>query len=132
MARKIERFTAQDGRDKGKVFQLTEMPCSQAEKWAARAFFAIAQAGAEVPDNLRDMGFAGLMQLGVTALAKAPYAQVEPLLDEMMGCVQMMPSPNKPEIIRPLVEDDIEEIATRLKIRAQLLRLHSGFSTADA
>ncbi|MCI0152403.1 DUF3990 domain-containing protein [Paraburkholderia sediminicola] len=30
-----------DGRDHGKVFQLTEMPSDQAEKWAIRVLLAL-------------------------------------------------------------------------------------------
>lgn len=131
MARKTQQFRVADtGRDQGKVFVLTEMPASQAEKWAMRAFLSMAQAGTDIPDEVAALGFAGIVRLGVNALAKIPFAQAEPLMDEMMGCVQIMPSPSNPGIVRPLVEDDIEEIATRLKIRAAVLSLHSGFSIA--
>lgn len=133
MARKTLRYTVQDaGRDQGKTFVITEMSASQAEKWAARAFMAIAQSGIEVPDDLAAMGFAGLIRMGITCIAKVPFAQAEPLMDEMMTCVQIMPSASNPGVVRALVEDDIEEIATRLKLRAQILSLHSGFSIAGA
>lgn len=120
-----------DGRDKGKVFLITEMPSSQAEKWAMRAFMAMAQAGVEVPDGISDLGFAGIVRMGISAISMIPFQQAEPLMDEMMGCVQMMPNPANPSVVRPLVEDDIEEIRTRLNIRAQVLSLHSGFSIGD-
>ncbi|UCL84496.1 hypothetical protein [Pseudomonas sp. HS-18] len=129
MARKTAQFRVSDtGRDQGKVFVITEMPASQAEKWAMRAFLSMAQSGVELPEGITDLGFAGIVRMGMNAIAMIPFQQAEPLMDEMMGCVQMMPNPSNPSIVRPLVEDDIEEIATRLKIRAQVLSLHSGFS----
>ena len=132
MARKTAQYRVADaGRDKGKVFVITEMPSSQAEKWAVRAFLAMAQSGVELPDGVADLGFAGIVRMGTQALAKIPFDQAEPLMDEMMACVQIMPSTSNPSVVRPLVEDDIEEIATRLKIRAQVLSLHSGFSIGD-
>ena len=129
MARKMLQYqVADEGRDKGKVFFITEMPASQAEKWAMRAFLAMAQSGVELPEGVSDLGFAGIVRMGMTALSKIPFGLTEPLMDEMMACVQFMPNAANPSIVRPLVESDIEEIATRLKIRAQVLSLHSGFS----
>lgn len=133
MARKTLRYTVPDeGRDRGKVFVITEMPASQAEKWAIRAFMAAAATGAEIPDDLAAMGMAGLFRLGSEALSKIPFEQAEPLLDEMMGCVQIAPNPGNPSVVRGLIEDDIEEIATRVRLRTQILQLHVGFSAAGA
>ena len=36
MARNVVNYTATDGRDKGKVFLLTEMSARQGEEWAMR------------------------------------------------------------------------------------------------
>lgn len=131
MARKVVTYTEQgSGRDQGKAFVLTEMPSSQAEKWAIRAFLALAQAGVEIPDSIAASGFAGLFQIGTEALAKIPYQTAEPLMDEMFNCIQFMPDRSKPNIVRPLIEDDIEEIATRIKLRAATLKLHTGFLSA--
>jgi len=129
MARKVITTTITDeGRDKGKVFVLTEMPASQAERWALRAFLALAKADIEVPDNLAQMGMAGIALIGVQALLRAPWQEVEPLLDEMLQCIQIQATPGKPGTTRSLVEDDIEDVATRLKLRAELLKLHMDFS----
>ena len=133
MARKTLRYTVGDaGRDQGKVFVITEMPASQAEKWAIRAFMAAAGAGAQIPDDLHAQGMAGLFRIGSEALAKIPFELAEPLLDEMMDCVQIAPSPANPSVVRSLIEDDIEEVATRVRLRTQILQLHVGFSAADA
>ena len=124
MARKEASFVAQTGRDKGKEFLITEMSATQAESWAFRVILAIGNAGIEIPDNLASQGMAGLMAVGYMNLLKIPFDAAKPLLDEMMGCVQIVPSAN---IKRPLIEDDIEEVKTRLLIRKAIWDLHMDF-----
>ena len=124
MARKQASFVAQTGRDQGKEFLITEMSATQAENWAFRVILAIGNAGIEIPDNLAAQGLAGLMAVGYMNLLKIPFDAAKPLLDEMMGCVQIVPSAN---IKRPLIEDDIEEVKTRLLIRKAIWDLHMDF-----
>lgn len=133
MARKVLDFTITDpGRDIGKMFRLTEMPATQAEKWAAKAFLALARAGVEIPDNIASAGLAGIAAMGVKALGGMSFADAEPLMDEMFRCVQRVVDPANPMFARSLVEDDIEEVATRLKIRMELFKLHVDFFTIGA
>lgn len=133
MARKAMQYQVQDsGRDQGKVFILREMPASQAEKWAVRAFLAMASNGIELPEGVEHTGFAGIAQVGLSMIGKLPFAEAEPLLDEMMGCVTYMPNPSNPSVSRALIEDDIEEVATRLKLRVAVFKLHADFSFAGA
>lgn len=120
------------GRDQGKTFRLTEMPASQVEAWAMRAFLALAKSGADVPDALMSSGLAGLQRLGPGALSGMAYADLAPLLEEMMACVAIIPDAARPQVIRNLVEDDIEEVTTRLKLRAEVWKLHTGFSHAGS
>lgn len=124
MARKETTFLADIGRDKGKQFHITEMSASQAESWAFRVILAIGNAGIEIPDNLASQGMAGLMAVGYLNLLKIPYEAAKPLLDEMMGCVQIIPSAN---LKRALIEDDIEEVKTRLLLRKAVWDLHMDF-----
>jgi len=129
MARKETTFVAETGRDNGKQFLITEMSASQAESWAFRVILAIGNAGIEIPDNLASQGMAGLMAVGYMNLLKIPFEAAKPLLDEMMGCVQVVPSPN---IKRPLIEDDIEEVKTRLLIRKAIWDLHMDFFLGES
>jgi hypothetical protein len=126
---------ATEGRDKGKVFLLTEMPASQAENWGMRALAAIGRAGIEIPDEMEGSGMAGVAAIGRAGFrlqgSLAPE-DIEPLMAEMMGCVQIVPDPKQPTVTRGLVEDDIEEVATRLHLRSEVMSLHLGFSIADA
>ena len=117
-----------DGRDKGKTYVLTEMPAAKVEKWAFRAFLALAKAGVDVPDDIATAGVAGLAEFGLKGLSGLSFEDAEPLLDEMMTCVTMCPDRRHPEVVRALVESDIEEIATCIRLRAEVFKLHVNFS----
>lgn len=140
--RKTAIYTAQSGRDKGKAFQLTEMPARQAHKWATRALFAVMNAGLEVPEEYADAGFAGLAAIAssgdkellvmlIKTLGRVNIEQAEPLLEELLGCVQIIPEPSKPNVVRALFDQDLEEVATIFALQKEVLVLHMGFSTAD-
>lgn len=129
MARKTKIVTILDeGRDNGKVFRLGEVSAGHAEDWAIRAFMGMARSGAEIPEEIKDAGLFGVMALGLKALAGMAYQDAKPLLDELMACVQVIPDPAKPEIVRVLMEEDIEEVKTRLKLRKEVIDLHTNFS----
>ena len=124
MARKETTFVAETGRDLGKQFLITEMPASQAENWAFQVILAVGNAGIEIPEGLASQGMSGLMAIGYMNLLKIPFDAAKPLLDEMMNCVQIIPSAN---IKRKLVEEDIEEVGTRLQLRKATWNLHMDF-----
>jgi hypothetical protein len=137
MARKqLDIVVSAEGRDKGKVFQITEMPSTKGEKWAYRAMLALGRSGVDIPDDMMSQGMAGLANVvaawGITALLKCDFNDLEPLLDDMMACVKCVPDPTRPEVTRALVEDDIEEVTTRLSLRKDILSLHIDFFTAVA
>lgn len=133
MARKIANYKVEDsGRDFGKVFVLTEMPASVAETWATKALLALIGNGVELPENFQRMGMAGMAEVGIRALAGLSFEIAEPLLAQMFDCVAIMPDPTKPHIVRPLIEQDIEEVMTRIKLRAEVWKLHTDFLKAVA
>lgn len=117
-------------RDHGRMYLLTEMPATQAEKWATRAFLALTRSGVEIPEDIRAAGMAGIAALGFHMLGGLRFEDVEPLMDEMMGCVQIIPDP-KVSLPRKLVESDIEEVKTRFKLRVEVFTLHTSFSWPD-
>jgi hypothetical protein len=128
MARKVTQYTVtEEGRDKGKVFMLTEMAASKAEAWAARALLALLAGNVQLPAGIERLGFAGLAQVGIRALGGLRWEAAAPLLAEMMDCVQCMPDPSNPNVMRALIETDIEEIMTRINIRQALWELHTDF-----
>jgi hypothetical protein len=133
MPRAATTYTVTDnGRDKGKVFVLTELPASQAEAWAMRALLALTNAGVDIPVGFERMGMAGMAQVGIRALGGLKWEVAEPLLAEMWQCVQFQPDPSKPNILRPVFEEDIEDISTRIKLRAEVWKLHADFLKAVA
>ena len=131
MARKSLTVTITDpGRDLGKTFLLREMPAKQAEKWALKALLALSHADVDVPEEILTSGMAGIASFGIKALGKLNFYDAEPLLDEMFAFVSCIPDPVRPEVVRALIDDDIEEVKTRLQLRKDLLMLHINFSTA--
>ena len=128
MRRSVEvTIDAGGGRDAGKKFQLTELPASQAEEWAAKAFLALSRAGVDLPDGLSQMGMAGIAAIGFKALSTVSWDDAKPLMAQMMECVKIMPDPTRPLIVRGLIEEDIEEVKTRLLLRAEVFKLHTDF-----
>jgi hypothetical protein len=134
--REMDVVISDEGRDKGKLFHLTEMPSTQGEDMALRVFLALAKAGVDVPEEIQDAGFAGLVSWGVRSLTGVPFDEAKAVKDELFrSCVQYVPDPQHPEVRRgkgllsvgPLVESDIEEVATRILLYRKLITLHTGF-----
>lgn len=127
-----------EGRDKGKTFLLTEMPATRAEKWAAKALLALGRSGVDVSDEAMEAGAVALLSAGLAAFRQMPFEDAEPLLDEMMTCVAFVPNPtikdpaNDLPITRAMIDDDIDEVATLLTLRGELVELHTGFSVTAA
>lgn len=119
-----------EGRDSGKVFHIVEMPAEQGEKWAMRTLSAMVRSGVDIPTELGSTGMAGVAAAGIRAIAGIQWEMAEPLLDEMFQCVKIKPNPQDPSLIRELISQDIEEIATRFKLRKEALGLHLDFLKA--
>ena len=125
MSRKEIIYTVSDkNRDEGKQFLITEMSAYKAESWAIRLFLAIGNTGLDISPELAQQGMAGLLALGYSSLLKLPYESAESLLADMMGCIQAMPSSN---VRRPLIDEDIEEVTTRLQLKKAIWNLHTDF-----
>ncbi len=129
MARKVVKYVVSDqGRDKGKVFVLTEMPSAQSERWALRAFLSMSNTpGLDIPADVAQSGMAGFAGYSLSLLSNIPFAEADALFNEMFQCITIQPNPADPAIVRGLVADDIEEISTRLKLRMEIFKLHLDF-----
>jgi len=134
--RKTKTYIVRDekSRDNGKTFLITEMSALKAEKWATRALLALGKSGADIPDNVRHSGMAGMAALGLRALTGISFSESEPLLDEMLTCVEYIPDPQKnPLYKRPLMdENDIEEVKTLLDLRLEVFALHTNFTSGES
>lgn len=128
MARRTETLVIQaEGRDKGKSFLLTEMSAWDATMFGAKALLVLTNSGATVPDST--MGMAGLAMAGMQALEKLAFAQLEPLLRELIQCVQYVHKPGHPP---QDARENIEEPATYLVLFRAVFVLHTGFSVAGS
>jgi len=128
MARKTTLITIEDeGRDFGKAFLITEMSASKAEAWATRVLLALVASNVNLPPRYEELGTAGLAEMGLRAIGGLSWETAQPLLAEMLTCIQAIPTPARPEIRRPLIEEDIEEVSTRLKLRVEVWKLHFDF-----
>lgn len=131
--RKTKEFVVTTpGRDLGKKYLITEMPCTKAEKWALRALLALQKMGINF-DPL--MGMAGIASVAVDHVVNPvkstlEFYDIEPLLDEMLECVQYVHPGVAP---RKLIIDggDVEEVTTLLELRREVLMLHVNFSSGD-
>ncbi len=129
MARKeIFVTVTAEGRDQGKEFKLTEMPAMQAEKWAYRAFLALARGGIEIPEDIAESGLMGVAMVGLQMFGSMRWDDAEPLLDEMLPCVQAVPEPGNHGKVTPLFSSSIEEPSTLVFLRKQVFGLHVDFS----
>ena len=118
-----------EGDDKGKVFVITKMHAEPLEDWAMRLFLGLARSKVEIPKDIESAGLAGIVRFGFSgAMSQLHIDELRPLMAEMMACVQCIPDPANPAFARPLVPNDIEEVTTRLKLRAEWVQLHTGFS----
>lgn len=139
MPRKSKRVTIpvpkegeRPNRDAGKTFLVSEQSAVWAEKWASRAFLAISHSGREVPREVLQLGIVGVVVLSMSAFVHSRWEDVEPLMDDMMRCIQICPNPGDLDVVRDLIEDDIEEIETRMRLRQEAIELHAGFTFAEA
>lgn len=140
MARKTKRVTiTAEGRDKGKQFEITEMPVDQGERWANRAILMFMNAGGKLPDGtLEGRGLAGLdiswrsvIVTGVAALQGVAITQAQPLLDELKLCVTYCPPGNAPvQPIFPGENSQIEEFKSWYTLYIATVELLLGFSLA--
>lgn len=138
MARKTKdiRIPATSGpdsppsRDAGKTFRITEMPAAQAEKWAIRALMAVSSSGLDIPPDVIRLGMGALVAVGFKGLLTMRFEEAEPLLDEMLDCVEIVPDAKNPLLTRPVDDEDIEDVRTRLLLRSEVWELHTGFSPA--
>jgi hypothetical protein len=132
VARRREKLVIErPGRDQGKVFWITEMSAADAEYWAGRLLTLLAKGNQQVPPGFFQMGMEGIAAwVAVHGVGGIDWMVAKPLMDEMIDCVTIQPDPNR-NLTRALIDDDIEEITTRMAIREAWFDTHLGFSVRE-
>ncbi len=120
MARKELIFTADTGRDTGKKFRITEMSARAGHAWATRLLLAFMSSGMEIPEDIASRGLAGVASIAMGALGKLDAVQVEPLMNELLNCVESV----QERATRKWIDDDFEEIATIFQLQKAVFALH--------
>jgi len=134
MRRKATVVIEREGRDKGGVFVLEEMPAMPATEWFIRAGQLLARSGTDIPANIGEHGATGFVALGmgaiITGLGKAPWNETKPLLDQLLTCVQSYTPPGGTMALTGwhIIVTQIEEAATILQLYEEVLSLLLGFS----
>lgn len=118
-------------RDAGKMFFLQEKSAMETEQWAERALLAMASGGVDIPSEVLRMGAGAVVAAGFRSLMHVSWHDAKPLLDEMMECVSFVPDPANKNVQRGVDPEDIDEVSTLLKLRTEVIELHTGFSIAD-
>lgn len=126
MALKTKQITIENGRDKGRVFLITEMSAAHADNWAMRALIALANGGVDLGDLSPQQGMMGMAGVALDALGRLKADDAIPLLNELLGCVQIIPEGGRP---RPLNMDfnDVEDFTTLWRLRKEVFALHTDF-----
>lgn len=131
---KTVTIAPEGGRDAGKTFIITEMPARQAEKWADRAFLALANSSVNFPAGIERGGMSSIAQIAYL-MGGLKFPELDPLMDELLRCARIIPDTGNPGFTRDLLDagaegDDIEEVRTRQFLRKEILDLHANFSLA--
>ena len=137
----VRAVHGRDGAAK-KLYQITEWPAARAEQWGIRALMAYNRGGGHLPvDQVFGRGMEGIVYLGIDTFLRGQMqaAEVQPILDELLECVKIVRDPsardkatNQPVATDIVADSDIQEVATRMWLRSEVLYLHTGFSVGDA
>lgn len=130
----VPAFPGTPQRDAGKTFVITEWSADRAERWGIKMTLALNRSAGEIPMDLKGIGMEGIAVLGINTFLRGNVQAEEiiPLLDELLDCVRVLRDLKHPDVVTDLIPDDLEDVATRLWLRSEVLELHTGFSPAAA
>jgi hypothetical protein len=123
---KVVTIDAEDGRDHGKTFLITEMPADAAEWWSIRALQGILGANPDVDIDIFSAPLSKIAGFAFVGLARIPAEQLKPLMDEMKGCVSVLLPDGK--TTRALLPNDVEDFMTWVELRKEVFEVLTGFS----
>ncbi len=130
---KRKTHTIESGRDKGKVFQITEMPAIQADEWAHELFYEASVSGMNLKEvdvlNLDTKSMVGMIEIGAmiaTIFGRIPANRSRELKFELLErCVQIVPTGGNP---RPVMWDqEILDAKNFTLLAMHAVDVHVGF-----
>jgi hypothetical protein len=123
MALKEIDITVTEGRDAGKTFHVKEWPCIKTEHWIMRVVLGLGKAGVEIPLEILQLGAGPTAYAIASQVVKLPAEEGIKLADELMNCVTIV----EQRLTRKLIDEDIEDVSTRLLLKGEVLKLLFGF-----
>ena len=126
MTLKTKQITIENGRDKGRVFLITEMSAAHADNWAMRALIALANGGVDLGNLSPQQGMMGMAGVALDALGRLKADDAIPLLNELLDCVQIIPEGGKPRQLN-MDFNDVEDFTTLWRLRKEVFALHTDF-----
>lgn len=124
---KTKEVLIESGRDEGKKFLVTEMPLLKADRWAQRALLALAGGGVDATSLDMNGGMLEMAKFAFKSIGGIDPETGAALLDELLECVQIVPSGGTPREIE--FDSDIEDLQTLWVLRKESLFLHTSFLT---
>ena len=114
-----------DGQER--IFKITQMPATKAERWANRAAFLLMKAGKDLQGK-KDIGVNDIIK----ALATLDYNEVEPLYNELIECCEYMPDANSMGIMctQNTIDAQIIEPVNLYRLRLAVAKLNFSFFTS--
>ncbi len=125
--------------DRGKelIFKIREMPASKLEKWLMKAVLLIAQSR-EKNTNLSENDesqistFAHLFASNkLELLLELNFEKAEPLLDELLTCVQRKVDSALIAVTPDNIDTFIDDVETLFRLRLEVLKLNLDFFTQE-
>ncbi len=132
--RKELEITLQD-RGKDIVFVIKEMPALQLEKWLMKALLALcgsrnfeaqstSKGHTKTTKELLDSLFEGRF---LEVFCNTECSEIEPLLDELLTCVQRRVDNGLMQVNSNTIESYIEDVRTLFNLRMEVLKLNLDF-----
>ena len=113
-----------DGQER--IFRITQMPATKAERWANRAAFILIEATRGKKTN-KDIKIEDILQ----TIASVDYDKVEPLYNELIECCEYLPDMNSAGIVctQQTIDAQIVEPINLYKLRLAAAKLNFAFFT---
>ena len=136
----VPHFDGTRDRDLGRHFLITEWSAAKADDWMMRMVLAANRGGGTMPMDLRGIGAEGIAVLFLNTFLRGNISSDEliPLWNELLECVKIVRDPKAIDrntgqpAATDVINDDIQEVATRQWLRSEVLGLHINFSVGDA